>query len=222
MKEKHNKEVFLVAPSMLSCDFSNIKQELQAVDAAGADMIHWDVMDGHFVPNITFGAPVIAKTRKVSKNIFDVHLMIDNPEKYLKNFIDAGADSITVHIESTKKIKECFQILDKAGVQKGITLKPKTDLLIIEPYLSRVDMVLVMTVEPGFGGQSFMKDQIKKVNRLYDLRLKSNYKYKIQIDGGINDKTALLVKNADVLVTGSFVFKNNYVKAIGKLKNAKK
>ncbi len=222
MREKCNKEIFLVAPSMLSCDFSNIKHELEAVDAAGADMIHWDVMDGHFVPNITFGAPVIEKTRKASKNFFDVHLMIDNPERYLKDFIDAGSDSITVHIESTKKIKECFKILDKAGVQKGITLKPGTKLLNIEPYLPEVDMVLVMTVEPGFGGQSFIKDQVKKVNKLYDLRLKSDYRYKIQVDGGVSDKTARLVKNADVLVAGSFVFKNNYVQAIGKLKNAKK
>ncbi len=222
MTEKLNNDTFLVAPSMLSCDFSDIGGELKAIDAAGADMIHWDVMDGHFVPNITFGAPVISKTRKASKNFYDVHLMIDNPENYLEDFIKAGSDSITIHIESTKKVKECFETLEKAGVQKGITLRPGTALSTVEPYLADVDMVLVMTVEPGFGGQSFMEDQIEKVDKLHALRLEHGYKYKIQIDGGVSDKTAPLLKNADVLVAGSFVFKNDYVDAIGKLKNAKK
>ncbi len=224
MKTDTNK--FLIAPSMLSCDFSNIGQELSDVDAAGADMIHWDVMDGHFVPNITFGAPVISKTRKASKNFFDVHLMITHPEKYLEDFIKAGSDLITIHIESTDKIKECFEVLEKAGVQKGLSLRPGTPLEEIKPHLASLDMVLVMTVEPGFGGQSFMEDQIKKVEDLYSLRKEHGYKYKIEIDGGMSDKTAPLVSKADVLVAGSFVFKENgkegYASAIGKLKNAKR
>lgn len=213
---------FLIAPSMLSCDFSNIARELNDIDKAGADMIHWDVMDGHFVPNITFGAPVIAKTRKSSKIFFDVHLMIETPEKYLKDFIKAGSDLITIHIESTDKVKECFKTLEEAGVQKGLSLRPGTPLSDIEPYLADLDMVLVMTVEPGFGGQSFMEDQIAKVDRLHALRAEHGYKYKIEIDGGVTDITAPLVSKADVLVAGSYVFKNDYATAIGKLKNAKK
>lgn len=217
---------FLIAPSMLSCDFSNIGQELHDVDAAGADMIHWDVMDGHFVPNITFGAPVISKVRKSSKNFFDVHLMITSPEQYLEDFIKAGSDLITVHIESTDKINECFKILGEAGVQKGLSLRPGTPLSEITPYLADLDMVLVMTVEPGFGGQSFMEAQIEKINELYSLRKEHGYKYKIEVDGGMSDKTAPLVSKADVLVAGSFVFKESgqegYASAIGKLKNAKK
>lgn len=213
---------FLIAPSMLSCDFSQIGKELESIDQAGADMIHWDVMDGHFVPNITFGAPVISKVRKSSKNFFDVHLMINNPENFLDDFIKAGSDSITLHVESTDQMNECFDRLEKANVQKGITLRPGTDLSKILPYLARVDMVLVMTVEPGFGGQSFMEDQILKINELYEIREKNNYTYKIEVDGGVSDKTAPKVSRADVLVAGSYVFKNDHVDAIGKLKNAKK
>jgi ribulose-phosphate 3-epimerase len=216
------KDHFLIAPSMLSCDFSKIDQEIKAIDDAGADMIHWDVMDGHFVPNLTFGAPVIAKARKSSNTFFDVHLMIEKPENLLDDFIKAGSDSITIHIESTEKVDACFAKMDAAGVKKGITLRPRTDLEAIEPYLSVVDMVLVMTVEPGFGGQSFMEAQIDKINELDRLRSEKGYKYQIEVDGGVSDSTAPLVSRADVLVAGSYIFKNDYKEAIGVLRNAKK
>lgn len=211
-----------VAPSMLSCDFSNIEKEIKALEASDVQVIHWDVMDGHFVPNLTFGAPIISKCRKVTGTFFDVHLMIEEPEKYLKDFIKAGADLLTLHVESSNKIKECFELLDTQGVKKGITLRPGTPLEKIKPYLDQVDLVLVMTVEPGFGGQSFMEDQVKKINELYNLRSSENFKYLIEVDGGINNETAIKAKNADLFVAGSFVFKNsNYKDAIDQINRVK-
>ena len=214
---------FLIAPSMLSSDFSNLSGELEKLKQAQSDWIHWDVMDGHFVPNLTFGAPVIKKARKASSLFYDVHLMIESPEKYISDFIDAGSDSVTIHIESTKKVDECFNELKSAGVKKGITLRPKTELQTILPYLSDVDLVLVMTVEPGFGGQSFMEDQIEKIKELKKLREKNNYHYKIEVDGGVSDKTAPLITDADVLVAGSYIFKSDdYSSSIERLKACKK
>jgi ribulose-phosphate 3-epimerase len=208
----------LIAPSILAADFANLEKEIVDVTVAGADWIHVDVMDGHFVDNITIGVPVVASLRKISKIPLDVHLMIENPEKYIADFVKAGSDYLTIHVESTQDAAALLGKIRGLGAKAGMSLRPKTALSEILPFLGMVDLVLVMTVEPGFGGQSFMQDQVAKISELKKLREQNNYQYLIEVDGGVNEKTVAACADADVLVAGNFVFKNNYADAIQTLK----
>ncbi len=208
----------LIAPSILSADFANLEKEVKAIAAAGADWVHVDVMDGLFVPNLTIGIPVVQALKKVSPLPLDVHLMIEKPERYVEAFIKAGSDYLTIHVEACEDVEGTLQMIRRLGAKAGITLRPKTSLDRILPYLGIVDLVLVMTVEPGFGGQSFMAEQVDKIERLHQLRAKLELNFLIEVDGGINAETARQCQNADVLVAGNFVFKNDYATAISQLK----
>lgn len=206
-----------ISPSVLACDFTRLGQEVAAMSDAGADMIHLDVMDGHFVPNITFGPPVIASLRKKSDAVFDVHLMISRPLGYIKAFADAGADIITFHIESESGAEETIRAIKSRGLKCGLALRPITPAVKIEPFLPMLDMVLVMTVEPGFGGQSFMRDQLEKIAAIRAMADKLNPGMDIEVDGGIDINTAPLVAKAgaNVLVAGSALFSEpDYAAAI--------
>lgn len=204
----------MVAPSILSADFANLEKEIKAIAAAGADWVHVDVMDGRFVPNITIGIPVVKSLKKVSPLPLDVHLMIEEPERYVEDFIKAGSDYLTIHVESTKNPAEVLKRIRTLGAKAGITLRPRTALEDILPLLPLCDLVLVMTVEPGFGGQSFMHDQVIKITRLREeiTRLKLNCL--IEVDGGINADTAKICHQADVYVAGNYVFSQDYAAAI--------
>lgn len=212
---------FLVAPSILSADFARLEQEIKLVEAAGADWIHVDVMDGHFVPNLTIGAPVVRCLRKVTGLPLDVHLMIDRPERYIRDFAEAGADYLTIHVEATSDVAGTLKKIRDAKMKPGITLRPGTPVEKVLPFLPQVDLVLVMTVEPGFGGQSFMVDQVAKIKTLRAEIERLALATLIEVDGGINADTAKEVRAADVLVAGNFVFKNDYANAIRLLKGAK-
>ncbi|MBC7371064.1 MAG: ribulose-phosphate 3-epimerase [Bdellovibrionaceae bacterium] len=209
----------MIAPSILSADFANLETELKAIALAGADWVHVDVMDGHFVPNLTIGVPVVESLKKVTPLPLDVHLMIEKPERFIEAFVKAGSDYLTIHVEATDDPRGVLQKIRSLGAKPGITLRPGTALEKILPLLDFVDMVLVMTVEPGFGGQSFMMDQVEKIKRLKEERSRRGLKYLIEVDGGVNEKTLQYCKDADVLVAGSFVFRGDYKKAIDFLKS---
>jgi ribulose-phosphate 3-epimerase len=212
---------FLVAPSLLSADFSCLAEEMKKLEEAHCDWIHLDVMDGRFVPNLTFGAPVIRALRRHSKKIFDVHLMIEEPEKLLEDFVSAGADILTIHIEATRQPREIFRRIRAAGRKAGITLRPATPVSEILPFLDEVDLVLVMTVNPGFSGQKFMPEQVQKIGYIRQELTRRKLNALIEVDGGIDHETARQVRDADVLVSGQFIFKGNYAEAIAELKTAK-
>jgi ribulose-phosphate 3-epimerase len=215
----------MIAPSILSADFAKLGEEIQMVTSAGADWIHVDVMDGHFVPNLTIGMGVVKAIKPISKIPLDVHLMIEKPEKYIREFISSGSQYLTLHVESTENMTENLKLIRELGCKAGITLRPKTSIEDIKPFLSLVDLVLVMTVEPGFGGQSFMHDQVEKIRQLNSFRKQGLGNFLIEVDGGVDAKTAAICwdAGADVLVAGSAVFKGektieNYKKNIEVLK----
>lgn len=198
-----------VAPSLLSSDFGALASEALRCERAGASYIHFDVMDGHFVPNITFGPQAVRDCRPVSTLPFDVHLMITRPDFYLDDFMNAGADIVTIHVESNCDIAETILRIRAAEKKAGITLRPRTPLTDIEPFLPTVDLVLVMSVEPGFGGQSFLPESVARIRALAGRRQKLGLNFEIEVDGGIDRTTAKEVVNAgaDVLVSGSYLFK---------------
>ncbi|MGN8807835.1 ribulose-phosphate 3-epimerase [Absicoccus porci] len=210
----------IISPSVLSMDYSKMPEQVAQLNASPAKWLHFDVMDGHFVPNLTFGPDILKGFCKLSDLVMDVHLMVSDPAKYAPIFIDAGANMVTFHVEALdndmEKVQSLLDEIHKLGAMAGVVVKPKTDVKIIQPVLSSCDMVLIMTVEPGFGGQSFMEDMMPKVKWLVNQREAMQLSYRIEVDGGINGTTykTAVDAGADTLVAGSFVFKGNIIENV--------
>jgi len=213
-----------IAPSLLSADFSRLGEEIRAVERAGADLLHLDVMDGHFVPNLTFGPMLVEAVRKLTDLPLDTHLMIENPDRYIPEFAESGSDIITIHIEACADARKSLEMIRDNGKKPGLTLNPDTPIEDVADYLGEIDLFLVMSVFPGFAGQSFMAEVLTKVEQAREIRDRRGLDFAIEIDGGINPTTSTLARKsgADILVAGSAVFKNpDYAAAIRALREGK-
>ncbi|MCD6152795.1 MAG: ribulose-phosphate 3-epimerase [Syntrophobacterales bacterium] len=210
-----------IAPSILSADFSQLTEEIQKVEEAGADLIHLDVMDGHFVPNLTFGPPVIASIRKVTRLPFDVHLMIEKPERSIQAFVDAGSDFITVHAEAETHINRTIAFIKEKGLKAGVSLNPATPLCLIEEIIKDIDLLMVMSVNPGFGGQIFIQNILEKIKKARNLIDEKAPDVLLEVDGGVNLENIRSLKEAgvDIFVAGSVIFKSkDYKQTIQSMK----
>ena len=212
----------IIAPSILSADFSNLAQQIRLAEIGGADWIHCDVMDGHFVPNITFGPMLVGAVRRVTKLPLDVHLMIKNPDKYLENFVSAGADYISVHFEEVVHLNRTVNKIKELGCKAGVVINPSTPVESVQDIAEYIDLLLIMTVNPGYGGQSFIPNSLRRINEAVKLREELKTKFLIEVDGGISTETIVAARDAgaQVFVTGSSVFKSDNISAaVTELKN---